>query len=68
MIKTLYLSLLTSLFMLAVANYPQEAIVQLPTSLVSYIFFAAGKCFSPFLEVNCLLLGVHKLKWCAVNL
>lgn len=41
MIKTLYLSLLTSLFMLAVANYPQEAIVQLPTSLVSYVFFAA---------------------------
>lgn len=27
--------------MLAVANYPQEAIVQLPTSLVSYVFFAA---------------------------
>ena len=41
MIKTLYLSLMTSLFMLAVANYPQEAIVQLPTSLVSYVFFAA---------------------------
>ena len=40
-IKTLYLCLLTSLFMLAVANYPQEAIVQLPTSLVSYVFFAA---------------------------
>ncbi len=41
MIKTLYLCLLTALFMLAVANYPQEAIVQLPTSLVSYVFFAA---------------------------
>ncbi len=41
MIKILYLCLLTSLFMLAVANYPQEAIVQLPTSLVSYVFFAA---------------------------
>lgn len=40
-IKTLYLSILCSLFMLAVANYPQEAIVQLPTSLVVYIFFAA---------------------------
>lgn len=40
-IKTLYLAILCSLFMLAVANYPQEAIVQLPTSLVVYIFFAA---------------------------
>lgn len=52
-IKTLYLSLLSSLFMLAVANYPQEAIVQLPTSLVSYIFFAAIvrlKDFDPFYQ------------------
>ncbi len=40
-IKTLYLSIMTALFMLAVANYPQEAIVQLPTSLVVYVFFAA---------------------------
>ena len=40
-IKALYLAILTALFMLAVANYPQEAIVQLPTSLVAYIFFAA---------------------------
>jgi putative inorganic carbon (hco3(-)) transporter len=40
-IKTLYLALVTSLFMLAVANYPQEAIDQLPTSLVTYIFMAA---------------------------
>jgi putative inorganic carbon (hco3(-)) transporter len=40
-IKTLYLAIMTSLFMLAVANYPQEAIVQLPTSLVVYVFFAA---------------------------
>jgi putative inorganic carbon (hco3(-)) transporter len=40
-IKTLYLALMSSLFMLSVANYPQEAIVQLPTSLVVYIFFAA---------------------------
>ncbi|MBL7815824.1 MAG: O-antigen ligase family protein [Saprospiraceae bacterium] len=53
LIKTLYLSLLTSLFMLAVANYPQEAIVQLPTSLVSYVFFAAVvrlKDFDPFYQ------------------
>jgi putative inorganic carbon (hco3(-)) transporter len=53
MIKTLYLSLMTSLFMLAVANYPQEAIVQLPTSLVSYVFFAAVvrlKDFDPFYQ------------------
>ena len=40
-IKTLYLAMLTSLFILAVANYPKEAIVQLPTSLVVIIFFAA---------------------------
>ena len=40
-IKTLYLGMLTALFILAVANYPQEAIVQLPTSLVVIIFFAA---------------------------
>ena len=40
-IKSLYLSLLTAIFLLAVANYPQEAIVQLPTSLVTYVFFAA---------------------------
>ena len=52
-IKTLYLSLLTALFMLAVANYPQEAIVQLPTSLVSYVFFAAVvrlKDYDPFYQ------------------
>jgi putative inorganic carbon (hco3(-)) transporter len=41
LIKTFYLCLMTALFMLAIANYPQEAIVQLPTSLVVYIFFAA---------------------------
>ena len=41
MIKNQYLCVLTALFMLAVSNYPQESIVQLPTSLVSYIFFAA---------------------------
>lgn len=40
-IKALYLAIMTALFMLAVANYPQEAIVQLPTSLVVYVFFAA---------------------------
>jgi putative inorganic carbon (hco3(-)) transporter len=40
-IKALYLAIMTALFMLSVANYPQEAIVQLPTSLVVYIFFAA---------------------------
>jgi putative inorganic carbon (hco3(-)) transporter len=40
-IKALYLSILTALFLLAVANYPQEAIVQLPTSLIVYVFFAA---------------------------
>jgi O-antigen ligase len=40
-IKTLYLALSTALFMLVVANYPQEAIVQLPTSMMVYVFFAA---------------------------
>lgn len=40
-IKALYLAIMTALFMLSVANYPQEAIVQLPTSLIVYIFFAA---------------------------
>ena len=53
MIKTLYLSLMSALFMLAVANYPQEAIVQLPTSLVVYVFFAAIvrlKDFDPYYQ------------------
>ncbi len=52
-IKTLYLALLTALFLLAVANYPQEAIVQLPTSLVVYVFFAAIvrlKDFDPYYQ------------------
>lgn len=52
-IKTLYLSLMSALFLLAVANYPQEAIVQLPTSLVVYIFFAAIvrlKDFDPYYQ------------------
>jgi putative inorganic carbon (hco3(-)) transporter len=52
-IKILYLSILVSLFMLAVANYPQEAIVQLPTSLVVYVFFAAIvrlKDFDPYYQ------------------
>jgi putative inorganic carbon (hco3(-)) transporter len=40
-IKILYLCLMTALFVLAIANYPQEAIVQMPTSLVVYVFFAA---------------------------
>lgn len=53
LIKTLYLALIVSLFMLSVANYPQEAIVQLPTSLVVYIFFAAIvrlKDFDPYYQ------------------
>jgi hypothetical protein len=52
-IKTLYLSLMSAIFLLAVANYPQEAIVQLPTSLVVYIFFAAIvklKDFDPYYQ------------------
>lgn len=53
MIKTLYLSIMSALFMLAIANYPQEAIVQLPTSLVVYVFFAAIvrlKDFDPYYQ------------------
>jgi len=52
-IKKLYLALITSLFILAVANYPQEAIDQLPTSLVVYIFIAAVvrlKDFDPYYQ------------------
>ena len=40
-IRNLYLGLLTAMFMLIIANYPQEAIVQLPTSMVFYILLAA---------------------------
>lgn len=40
-IKMMYLGLGTALFLLILANYPQEAIVQLPTSIVFYIFLAA---------------------------
>lgn len=40
-IRHLYLALLTAMFMLIIANYPQEAIVQLPTSMVFYILLAA---------------------------
>ncbi len=41
LIKSLYLGLTTTIFILMVASYPQEAIVQLPTSIVFYIFLAA---------------------------
>ncbi|MEZ4885977.1 MAG: O-antigen ligase family protein [Chitinophagales bacterium] len=40
-IKTMYLGLSNVLFLLILANYPQEAIVQLPTSIVFYIVLAA---------------------------
>jgi putative inorganic carbon (hco3(-)) transporter len=59
-IKTLYLAIMTALFMLAVANYPQEAIVQLPTSLVVYVFFAAIVRLKDFDEGY--QLAVEKLK------
>ena len=39
-IKTYYAAILTVLFMLVVANYPQEAIVLLPTSIIFYIMLA----------------------------
>ncbi len=59
-IKTLYLAIMTALFMLAVANYPQEAIVQLPTSLIVYVFFAAIVRLKDFDEGY--QLAVEKLK------
>ena len=40
-IKMMYLGLANVLFLLILANYPQEAIVQLPTSIVFYIVLAA---------------------------
>ncbi len=40
-IKMMYLGLSNILFLLILANYPQEAIVQLPTSIVFYIVLAA---------------------------
>ena len=61
-IKVLYLSIMTAIFMLAVANYPQEAIVQLPTSLVVYIFFAAivrMKDFDPHYQSVIKELGIR---------
>jgi O-antigen ligase len=39
-IKNLYLGLSTAIFMLVVANYPQEAIVQLPMSILFYVMLA----------------------------
>jgi hypothetical protein len=39
-IKAILLSLLVAIFLLAVANYPQEAIVQLPTSMVFHVMLA----------------------------
>ncbi len=39
-IKTIYLSLTITVFLLALASYPQEAITLLPTSIVFYIVLA----------------------------
>ena len=41
MIKNLYLAINTVFFMLVIASYPQEAILQVPTSIIFYIFLAA---------------------------
>ena len=41
MIKNLYLAINTVLFMLVIASYPQEVILQVPTSIIFYIFLAA---------------------------
>lgn len=40
-IKMMYLAIANILFILTLASYPQEAIVQLPTSIVFYICLAA---------------------------
>lgn len=40
-IKMMYLAIANVLFVLTLASYPQEAIVQLPTSIVFYICLAA---------------------------
>ncbi|MEZ4885976.1 MAG: O-antigen ligase family protein [Chitinophagales bacterium] len=40
-IKMMYLAIANILFVLTLASYPQEAIVQLPTSIVFYICLAA---------------------------
>ncbi len=39
-IKAIYLSITCMLFQLTLANYPQEAIVQLPTSIIFYVSLA----------------------------
>lgn len=41
MIKNLYLGINSVFFMLVIASYPQEAILQVPTSIIFYIFLAA---------------------------
>lgn len=41
LIKNLYLSLYLVIILLAVASYPQEIIVHLPSSLIFYIYLAA---------------------------
>lgn len=40
-VKTFYLAFLTLIFCLTVANYPQEAIILLPNSIVFYVSLAA---------------------------
>jgi len=39
-IKSLYLAVTTVVFILAVANYPQEAVTLPPTSMIFYVFLA----------------------------
>ena len=41
MIKNLYLGINTVFFMLVIASYPQEAILQVPTSIIFYLLLAA---------------------------
>lgn len=41
MIKSFYLAFLLLIFVLVFANYPQEAITQVPTSLIFYVSLAA---------------------------
>ena len=47
-VKVVYLGLATIFFQLALANYPQEAIVILPTSIIFYLCLAMAAKLKDF--------------------
>ena len=51
-IKAMYLGLTVMFFQLTLANYPQEAIVQLPTSIIFYVSLAMLVKMREFDDVN----------------